>query len=323
MALPSNHRGRELRRLCFSGPILIVVLFLVSACGKKAAPTLASYEKPHAPAILKVSQRDNGILLSWGFPADKEKVISGFFVLRELDSGFNRIASVGSGIRAFVDTDVKEGIKYSYKVVSRSQRGILSADSNSVTVVVVTPPEPPANISWNGGGDSLSLSWERTGKDIRYNVYRSFEKGKYGMPPVNKSPLSDIFFKDNFFLDRPVYYTIRSLAKNTVEAEGPASQEITVSPSDFIPAPPQDIRFFASSDKIYLSWKESDAVWIRGFRVYRRFAGGDYALLAETQIPSFLDKDAPHLKRDYRIAAVGPSQEGPSAEITGVLFQPE
>ena len=324
MALSNNHHWRELRSLTVSGPILVIVaLFLVSSCGKKAAPSLASYEKPPAPAVLNISQRENGMLLSWGFPADREKVISGFIILRERDSAFNKIASVGSDMRAFIDTDIKEGMKYTYKVVSQNQRGILSADSNSVTVVVLTPPEPPANILWNIGSDSLSLSWEKTGKEFRYNVYRTFEKGKYGMPPVNKSPLSENFFKDNFFLDRPVYYTIRSLVKNTVAAEGPASQEITVNPSDFIPAPPRDIRFFAASDKIYLYWKEADAVWITGFRVYRRFSGSDYALIAETQIPSFLDKDTPHVKRDYRIAAVGPSREGPAAEITGVLFQPE
>ena len=324
MALSKNHRWRELRQPSFPSLVLvIIVFFLVSACGKKAAPTLASYEKPPAPAVLSVSHRENGMLLSWGFPADKEKVISGFVVLREWDSGFNKIASVGSDLRSFIDTGVKEGMKYGYKVVSQSQRGILSADSNSVTVVPVTPPEPPANISWNIGSDSLSLSWEKSGKDIRYNVYRTFEKGKYGMPPMNKSPLAENFFKDNYFFDRPVYYTIRSLAKNTVEAEGMASQEMTVNPSDYMPPPPQDIRFFAASDKIYLYWKEPDVFWITGFRVYRKFADGDYALLAETQIPSFLDKDTPHVRRDYRITAVGPSKEGPASEITGVFFRAE
>jgi len=324
MALQNNYRGRELRRPPFSAPILVIIaLFLVSACGKKAAPTLASFEKPPAPSVFSVSQRENSLLLSWGYPADKEKVISGFIVLREWDSGFNKIASVESDLRAFIDSGVKEGMRYSYKVVSRNKRGILSPDSNSVTVVVVTPPEPPSNISWNIGGNSLSFSWDKTGKDVRYNIYRTFEKGKYGMPPVNKSPLSENFYKDIFFLDRPVYYTIRSVSENTVVAEGPASREMTVNPSDFIPVPPQDIRFFAASDKIYLYWKDPEAVWITGFRVYRRFVGGDYALIAETQIPSFLDKDNPYIKRDYRIAAIGPSQEGPAAEIMGVLFQPE
>ena len=264
------------------------------------------------------------MLLSWGFPAARGKVIAGFIILREWDSGFNKIESVESDRRSFLDTDVKEGMKYGYKVVSKSKTGILSPDSNCVTVAVVTPPEPPANISWNIDGSSLSLSWEKTGKDFRYNIYRTFEKGKYSMTPMNISPLSENFYKDIFFLDRPVFYTIRSMSeKNTVVAEGQASREITVNPSDLIPAAPKDVRFVATSDRIYLYWNEPDEVWITGFRVYRRLAGGDFALLAETQIPSFLDRDTPNVKRDYRITAIGPSQEGPAAQITGVLFQSE
>ncbi len=324
MALKNNCRRHGLRRLqLYASVLAVIALLLAAACGKKGPPTLASFEKPPAPSALTVSQRENGMILAWNFPAGKEKVLSGFVILRERDSEFNKIASVESERRSFIDTDVKEGAKYTYKVVSQSKRGILSPDSNSVTAVVVAPPGPPGKISLNIGVDSLSLSWDKTGENVRYNVYRTFEKGKYGVHPLNESPLSGNSFKDIFFLDRPVYYTVRSLSDNKVVAEGPASQEITVTPSDFMPPPPQDVRFFAASDRIFLYWKDPDAGWIRGFRVYRRFAGGDYALLAETQIPSFLDKDTPSIKRDYRITAIGPSQEGPAAQITGVLFQPE
>jgi hypothetical protein len=324
MDLSKKHPGSDRGHLRFFFTILLTLIFLfVPACGKKGAPTLASYEKPTAPSLFSVSQREKEIFLSWSYPADKERAISDFIVLRSYDSGFEKLALLESKLRTFVDTDVRKGMTYIYKVVSRNHRGVLSADSNPVSVIVVTPPGPPENISWNISGDSLLLSWEGTGKNNMYNVYKAVEKGAYYMTPVNKAPLSENFFKETFSPDRTVYYTVRSLTKNGVLAEGPASQEIVVDPHGLIPPVPQDIRYFAAPDRIYLYWKEPDASWITGFRIYRKFEAGEYALLAETQIPSFLDKDAPSKKRDYRIAAVGPAKEGPAAEINGVLFVPE
>jgi hypothetical protein len=324
MALSNINPGSDRQRLRSFFPILLILsFFFVLSCGKKGAPTLASYEKPAAPSLLSASQRENGMFLSWSYPADKERTISDFIVLRSSDSGFQKIALLESKLRTFVDTDVRKGMTYMYKIVSRNHRRVLSADSNSVSVIVVTPPGPPESISWNINGDSLLLSWERTGKDSMYNVYKAVEKGAYGMTPENKSPLSENFFKDVFSPVRTAYYSLRSLTKNGVIAEGPASQEIVVNPHDLIPPAPQNVRYFAAHDKIYLYWEEHDASWITGFRIYRKFEGSGYTLIAETQIPSFLDKDAPSKKRDYRIAALGPAKEGPAAEIKEVLFVPE
>ena len=323
MAFPERNPcpvGLRIRLLCFILPVL--AFLLVPACGKKAAPTLASYEKPPAPSLLRVLQRENKMFLSWSYPSDKEQTVSGFIILRASGSGFEKIALPEKNLRVYIDADVKEGMTYTYKILARNLRGVLSPDSNSVAVGAVTPPGPPVSIIWSISDDSLLLSWEKTGEDIAYNVYKTAEKGVYAMTPVNKFPLFENFFRDALSLDRPVYYTVRSMAK-TGGAEGASSREIAVSPYDLIPSVPHDVRYFAAPDKIYLYWKGPDAPWITGFRIYRRFAAGEYALIAETHLPSFLDKDSPSARRDYRITAVGPFREGPAAEINGVLYVPE
>ncbi len=311
------------RQQHFFGVLLIATILLLFACGKKGAPTLKSFEKPVPPANLSLSQRENSIFLSWSYPADKEMTISGFIVLRKSDSAFDKIAVVENNLRTFIDGDVKTGVTYTYKVVTQNQRGLLSADSNNVVATVATPPQPPEGISWSISGDSLLLSWEKTGKDTMYNVYKTAEKGAYSTTPANKAPITETVFKDVLSLAHPVYYTLRSLTKDGILTEGPVSQEIVVNPSDLIPPAPREVRFFAASDRIYLYWKEPDAAWVTGFRIYRKFEGGQYSLISETQIPSFLDKDTPSVKRDYRISAVGPVQEGPATEIKGVFFVPE
>ncbi len=311
------------RQQLFFAIFLIVNTVVLLSCGKKGPPTLASFEKPSPPSLLAVFQRENSLLLSWGYPTAREATISGFIVLRKSESNFEKIARVESNIRTFVDSDVINGVTYSYKVVTQNQRGLLSSDSNDVVATVETPPPPPQVISWSISGDSLLLSWEKSGDNMMYNVYKAIEKGAYGPTPVNKVPVSETAFRDVLSLSHPVYYTVRSLIKEGQLREGPASREITVNPSDLVPPAPQEVRFFAASDRIYLYWKEPDAAWITGFRIYRRLEGGQYQLIAETQIPSFLDRDTPTVRRDYRISAVGPSLEGPAAEVKDVFFVPE
>ncbi len=311
------------RRQLFFVIFLITNSILLFSCGKKGPPTLSSFEKPAPPSLLSVFQRENNLLLSWNYPADREAKISGYIILRKSAANFEKIAQVESNLRMFVDSDVKEGVTYTYKVLTQSQRGLLSSDSNDVVITVETPPPPPAAISWSISGDSLLLSWEKAGDNVMYNVYKTVEKGVYGPTPVNKAPVSETAFRDVFSLSHPVYYTLRSLIKEGQLREGPASREIVVNPSELVPPAPQEVRFFAASDRIYLYWKEPDAAWITGFRIYRRFEGGQYQLISETQIPSFLDRDTPTIRRDYRISAVGPSLEGPGSEVRDVFFVPE
>jgi len=303
--------------------LFFVVFFLIASCGKKSPPTLKSYEKPLSPSLLSAVHREDTILLTWYFPAEKEAGIEDFNLLRSTGGGFERIAVIESNRRSYADTDFKVGLEYRYRIISRNQRGILSGDSNIVTAVPSKPPLPPGNLSFAVADDALVLSWEDKGRDILYNVYKSHEKGSYGLNPANKEPLSVNTFKDSFEAGRPVFYALRSLTKSDIRDEGPLSAEITVDPFQFIPSSPKDVTFFAAPDRVYLYWKEADERWVTGFRVYRRTGGGDYELIGDTQIPAFLDMGRPSAVRDYRINAIGPGKEGPGTEIRGVIFVPD
>jgi hypothetical protein len=303
---------------------ILLILLLITACGRKGAPTLSSYEKPRAPALLMASQKEGAMSLSWSYPSDREKTLSGFLVLRSSGTGFKKIAMVDSGVRSFIDIDVEEGSTYQYKVISRNFQGISSSDSNVVTAPVVRPPEPPSCISWKITDDNLVLSWEKTGADIFYNVYKTYSKDNYVGTAANMSPLSECFFREALPLNRPVFYYIRSLIRDSILAEGPPSRKIMITPDDLLPPAPEAVRWVAAADRIYLYWKEPDITWLKGFKIYRKFTSQEeYNLIGETQIPSFVDEEAPRRIRSYRITAVGPSREGSSAEIYGVGFVQE
>ncbi|MEJ2682898.1 MAG: hypothetical protein P8Z71_00690 [Candidatus Sulfobium sp.] len=314
------HSARPGRTFSLLPLLLLILVLLTSSCGKKSAPTLAAYEKPPAPVLLRAVHRENRIILSWSFPEDKTALISGFTILKSSGKGIQRTTASKSK-RSFTDTAFTCGIAYNYKVVARSLTGVLSNDSNTLTVTPVKPPPPPVKLSFKIEDDAVILSWESEGDNVFYNVYKSFHKGTYGEQPCNKAPLPENSFRDVFRIDRPVYYTVRSLRNAASEDEGSPSREITVNPFNLVPPAPLDLGYFAAPGKVFLYWKEPRERWITGYRIYRRTRGEEYELIGQTQVPTFIDRDKSLTERDYRVNAVGPSKEGPGVEVKGVFFR--
>ena len=91
--------------------------------------------------------------------------------------------------------------------------------------------------------------------------------------------------------------------------------------SDLVPPAPLDLRYFAAPGKVFLYWKEPTERWITGYRIYRKTDDQGYTLIGETQVPTFLDTGGPAGERSYRVNAVGPSREGPGAEVGAVFFK--
>ena len=311
-------------RLSLSGPAVLAAFLLLlslSACGKKGPLSLASYEKPDAPSLLAVRHRQDAVILSWSYPEAKERTIRGFLVVKSSGGEFGRLVTTEVGARTLIDPAVTDGTRYRYKVFAQSLRGILSEASNTVTILPREAPLPPRGISLRPSGDSLELTWKASEKGASYNIYRSFEKGRYSPVPLNTSPIAATEFRDSLFAGRLAYYTIRALSEDL--DEGAASEEITADPAAFIPPAPTGLRCVAAQGRIYLYWNEPGASWIRGFRVYRSSAPEKYVPVGETQIPSFVDPDTSAGERAYRVTALGPVQEGPAAELRSACSRSE
>jgi hypothetical protein len=170
---------------------------------------------------------------------------------------------------------------------------------------------------------AVVLSWDPVNGDTRYNVYKADEKGAYGLTPLNPAPLAEPRVRDIFSINQTVRYTVRSLTGSGIRDEGPASEELMVNPADLVPPKPENLQAFPASDSVYLSWSESSELWVTAFRVYKRTGNAEYVLIGQTQIPTFVDRGPSVIKRDYRVTAVGPAQEGPAAEILNVIHIPQ
>ncbi|MFA4827804.1 MAG: hypothetical protein WC855_08280 [Thermodesulfovibrionales bacterium] len=299
---------------------LIVAFFLLFSCGKKEPPTLKAYEKPDAPSGLKAIHRENNIILSWSYTSKKEN-LKEFYILRAEDSSFQKIASVTKEESSYTDVNFKTGAFYKYKVVAGSLKKVFSNDSNVITVRPLPVPPAPENVSFLAGNDALSISWGSAGENIFYNIYKSPDKGKYGINPINAEPIKTTLYSDTFELTKPVYYTIRSLFNNEYRNEGPASDEIEVNPADFVPLRPEGLQAIFAGDKAVISWKENPEVWVKKYRVYRKTNEEEgFKLAGEPVTPAFTDREKTGTKHVYQITAVGPSKESEFSGAVAVDF---
>jgi hypothetical protein len=297
---------------------VIILLFSAPACGKKGQPTLRGFEKPVPPAAFQAIHREDSIILSWHYPAGRDINLADFIVLRSSDSIFRELVHLERSRRNYEDTDFETDRTYMYKVVARNVRGIYSEDSNIISITPLAPPLPPSDLSYTVEGNSVFLSWKPVKEGVLYNLYRRVEKGEYGFAPLNSKPLSENSFTDILDVNKPVFYVVRSLHAAEGRSEGVPSAELSVLPSELVPAPPENVRYYPASGRLFLSWDDPKEPWVTGFRVYRRIEGKEYELLGETQIPTFIDPNPVSAKSDYRINAVGPSKEGPGTEIRGI-----
>lgn len=295
---------------------LILPACFLSSCGKKGPPTLRSFKSPPPPVLQRALHREDAILLLWSFPSGKETDIARFEVLRSSDGDFGKIAETGKTSRSFTDMGFIGNKLYQYMIVARTSDGSASPGSNVLTVRPVQPPQPPGDVSFTVGSEAVILSWIKTGSGPFYNVYRRFEGGEYGLSPLNDEPLSDNSFRDGLFIDRTVFYTVRSLRNSGVWNEGPPAGELAVNAREFVPSAPEELSSFTAADRVLLFWRGPEETWIRGFRIYRRMNEPEYRVIAETRIPSFIDTDSPGVPRNYRITALGPEKESPAAEIS-------
>jgi len=314
-----NHKRKHLILLA-SAVLLTATVF---GCGKKGDPTLKSYEKPETPSNVTVVHREDAIFIKWAYAPAKENLIAQFIVLRSAGSDFEKLSHIEKEKRVYIDKDFKVGSTYEYKVISQNFRGVYSDDSALVSAAPVQVPLPPAKLSYTVSGNMTTIVWEQTTRGNLFNVYRSTEKGKYGMKPINQEPLLEPRFKDSFSVNSVYHYTVRSLTNSSIRDEGPASEEITVTAADLVPPMPLSLQAFPLTDKVILSWKEVDELWVTGFNVYRNTGNGDFVLLGKTQTPTFLDPEPPVSKRDYRVTATGTAKEGPAAEIKNIIFIPQ
>lgn len=307
--------------------LLIIIFFLVS-CGRKGDPTLKAYEKPMPVKEMRAVHREDELIISWSYPQSERAKIKGFYIEKAIGDGqeamdkrleFKNIAFLKSDAFQFVDKDFKIKQEYFYRIRVHSLRDIISDDSPAIKVKPLPLPQIPEGLSYVITNDSIKIKWDWICNELKYNIYKSYEKGKYPLFPINAKPLAETYFYDRIEQEKPVYYTVRALLDTDIIGEGYPSDELEINPEAFVPSKPVKLKYVPSEKKVYLMWDENPEVWIKGYRIYKKTDPyGEFKLTGEAITPAFTDNEPLVLKTFYYITAVGPKRESIPSDVIEV-----
>jgi len=181
------------------------------------------------PAKISVLYGSCFVHIFWEPPlSDAGSSIIGYVVYRDNVN----ISETGSNVLEFNDTDVVNGITYSYYVTALNGIGE-SVKSESVwgypfeLPVETDPPTPPRDLTLEEGEDTITLSWSVPEDDggieiTGYSIYRSLrEDGQFeAVDTVSSSELS--WTDDTIVFGRDYFYYVTAF--NDVHESGPSNK---------------------------------------------------------------------------------------------------
>jgi len=312
--------------------LVISLLMVVAACGKKSPPVPWESIVPTRVVDLQVIPREGRVLLLWRTPkenTDKTPLtdLVSFQILRS-EGVLVGEECKGCGGKPKVVYEMKvtpenflPGKKmsiafeaqepkrvYVYQVVSVNKRGYPSSPSNPVTVYWDYPPAAPTVVRAERGDKKVDLFWERVEGATGYNIYRRLEEEEgFALNPTNREPLTTSRYTDlNVHNDIKYIYSVRSVRRVVkTEIEGKGSPGLAVTPIKLLPpSAPVELVAFPLKEGIELNWKRNPEADILGYNVYRRKLGEkEFQRLNETPVPkdTYLDTGVV-LRQEYEYA---------------------
>lgn len=308
--------------------LLLIILALAFACGKKAPPVPWESIVPKRIVDLSALPREGRLLLEWTAPkenTDKTPLadLEGFQVLRsegllvgdqctgcgekpkpvyemKLDG---KGAEKGKKLSIFIEDHEPRKV-YVYQIVSVNRRGHPSSPSNPVWVYWDAPLNPPKRVNEEEGDRRVDLSWESVEGASGYNVYRRGEDESFSSRPLNREPLLETQFTDLSVENEKKYiYSVRTLRRVVkTDVEGKDSQEVAATPTDMIPpGSPTGLVAIPLKSGMELNWRKNQEADLLGYHVYRKRPGErDFGRLTENPLTkeTYLDTQV-ELGQDY------------------------
>ena len=198
------------------------------------------YIPTRAPEGVTVNGADSSAKISW---QPVTKLMDGqditypllYQVQRSKDNAaFSNIGNP-TGETHFVDTALKNGEKYYYKIQSilmvnnDAVSGGLS-ESVSVTAVDQTPPAPPTGITVVETAGGIKIFWDKSHEpDVKgYRIYRRSASAKKAKQVGDISAVYSIFEDTNVSKDGSYYYSVTAYDKMNPPNESDRSREAGV-----------------------------------------------------------------------------------------------
>lgn len=329
--------------------ILLLLLAVSLACGKKERPFSPDLTLPGPVRDLRVFQDRDTLVVSWAFPrenllgqplvqlegfrlyraaapgsAPAEGCAPDFVLVADIDLAYPKLAVVQGETVLYRDRELRPGRCYSYRVAAYGPRGLPGAWSEVVSHAWGVLPRAPGLLTVKAGDREVQLSWDQVNtlvdgtpiKDLAgYFVYRRTPGSDWQR--LTPDPLAVPRFHDVALENEVEYnYMVRAVRRLgqylLMSLDSPWQSAL---PQDLMPPPPPlNLVAVPTSNGVELRWEPSPAPDLAGYRVYRRRAGEAKAVRLTPALlrqPYFVDTQAVRGQTYYyTVTAVDDSPRG-------------
>jgi uncharacterized protein len=286
--------------------LIIVLVILAAACGKKMMPLPPDKVLPAPVRQFQLTQEGDSLVLSWllprvnllgqpltqvqgcrvyraevrGVSAETPCPSTSFVLYADIDLAYPLKGEVRGEALMFQDRELVPDRRYSYRVAAYDQDGYLGGWSPTLTHVWGWLPRAPGDLKAVAGDKVVGLSWPpvsqlSNGSPARdlagYLIYRRSGDGAW--IKLRPEPATQTAYQDVAVLNE-VEYTYKVQAVRRLGGELLASQDSplkTAKPVKLTPPPPLlGLLAVASAQGVELHWEPSPVVDLAGYRVYRR-----------------------------------------------------
>ncbi|RGS40338.1 hypothetical protein DWX94_10525 [Coprococcus eutactus] len=226
-------------------------------CGTTKTSSIAMLKL--SKVTVKTAVSSTGIKISW----TSEKNASGYYIYRKSGKGQYALLKkvTGANTLAFDDTKVTSGVIYTYKV--QAYKGtVVGAGTEASRCFVGTAKAKTANES-----TGIKLSWNKVGGARSYKIYKRIGTGKYTC--IKTASSTTFTYLDKAVKAGTIYtYAVKPYIGSTAG---------TYVASKYVCLRPVTAKVSATRNGVTVRWTKTAGA--TSYRVYRKTAGGKYALV--------------------------------------------
>jgi hypothetical protein len=278
----------------FAGPLVFSIL--LTGCGYVGDPLPPALNIPEKVTDLRAVQRGGRIIIDFTIPA---RTTEGLPIKRlgppDLQIGDKPVEAPAD--KGHIEVPAKDwiGQDAAVRVRINNARGRYSGWSNTVTLSVVSPLEPPSDLLAKSDPQGVRITWAGAGE--KWRVVRLGDSKTAEVDRAEYLDADAAFGKEH-------RYQVVALLKT---AESEPSAIVNITPKDeFPPVAPAALTALAGIDSVELSWDRNTEEDLKGYRMYRAAEAGPFeAIAALVEEPSYSDKTVmPGKKYRYAISAI-------------------
>ena len=226
-------------------------------CGTTKTSSIAMLKL--SKVTVKTAVSSTGIKISW----TSEKNASGYYIYRKSGKGQYALLKkvTWANTLAFNDTKVTSGVIYTYKV--QAYKGtVVGAGTEASRCFVGTAKAKTANES-----TGIKLSWNKVGGARSYKIYKRIGTGKYTC--IKTASSTTFTYLDKAVKAGTIYtYAVKPYIGRTAG---------TYVASKYVCLRPVTAKVSAARNGVTVRWRKTAGA--TSYRVYRKMAGGKYALV--------------------------------------------